>query len=174
VTSGTIHETQSFAEGEFVASRSRVPARSSGRAPFILGTGPLPQLLSYHQFADSRLLLGIPHGGDVLTNLAFIIVGARGPWFLPQPNQKTRTFLDERERVLFQWFFAGVLLTGFVSGWYHLAPDNDSLLWDQIPMAIGFMSVVAIMLAERVKTSLGFTLLVPLVVIAVATVFCRI
>ncbi len=138
---------------------------------FILTTGPLPQPLSYHDFADSHVLLGISHAGDVLTNLAFVIVGAWGLWFLTQPARTSRTFINDRERRLFQWFFAGVLLTGFGSGWYHLAPDNDSLVWDRIPMAISFMSIVAIIIAERVKLSLGVALLVPLVAIGVGTVF---
>jgi hypothetical protein len=138
---------------------------------FILRTGPIPQPLSYHDFADTREFLGIPHAGDVLTNLAFIIVGAWGLWFLAQPNRATRSFTDIRERRLFQWLFVGVFLTGFGSGWYHLAPDNDSLVWDRIPMAIGFMSITAIMIAERVRLSLGAALLVPLVAIGVGTVF---
>lgn len=136
----------------------------------ILRTGPLQQPLSYHDFADARVLLGIPHAGDVLTNLAFVIVGAWGLWFLARPNRATRTFIEERERRLFQWLFTGVFLTGFGSGWYHLAPDNDSLVWDRIPMAIGFMSIFAIMITERVKLSLGVALLVPLVAIGVGTV----
>ncbi|MGD2141475.1 MAG: hypothetical protein PVH25_13845 [Burkholderiales bacterium] len=137
---------------------------------FILSTDPMPQPLSYHDFADDRVLLGIPHAGDVLTNLAFIIVGTWGLWLVAQPDRTTHAFIDKRERWLFQWFFAGVFLTGFGSGWFHLAPDNDSLVWDRLPMAISFMSIVAIMLAERVKLSLGVGLLIPLVVIGVGTV----
>ena len=137
---------------------------------FLLSTGPIPQPISYYDFADNRVLLGIPHAGDVLTNLAFIFVGAWGLWFLAQPDRTTHAFVDKRERRLFQWFFVGVFLTGFGSGWFHLAPDNDSLVWDRIPMAISFMSLVAIMLAERVKLSLGVALLIPLVVVGVGTV----
>lgn len=138
---------------------------------FILATGPLPQPLSYHDFADTRALLGIPHAGDVLTNLAFVGAGAWGLWFLARSNRATRSSIDERERRLFRWFFAGVFLTGFGSGWYHLVPDNDSLVWDRIPMTVGFMSIVAIMIAERVRLSLGVTLFVPLVAMGIGTVF---
>ncbi len=137
---------------------------------FLLTTAALPQPLSYHDFADKRVLFGIPNVGDVLTNLAFILVGAWGLWFLAQPGRMHAAFVDAREQGLFQWFFAGVLLTGFGSGWYHLAPDNDSLVWDRIPMAISFMSLVAIMLAERVKLSLGLALLMPLMGTGVGTV----
>ena len=135
----------------------------------LLRIGPIPQSLSYHDFADTRVLLGIPNAGNVLTNLVFIVVGAWGLWLLARPNRR-QMFIDDRERRLFQWLFVGVLLTGFGSGWYHLAPDNDSLVWDRIPMAIGFMSIVAIMIAERVKLSLGVALLLPLLVIGVGTV----
>lgn len=138
---------------------------------FILKTGPLPQPLSYYDFADTRVLLGIPYAGDVLTNLAFVVVGAWGLWPLMRPNRYVITFIDERERRLFQWFFLGVFLTGFGSGWFHLAPDNDSLVWDRVPMAITFMSIVAIMIAERVKLSLGVSLLFPLMAIGLGTVF---
>jgi len=138
---------------------------------FFLRIGPLSQPLSYHDFADARVLVGGPHAGDVLTNLAFVIVGAWGLWFLAQRDRTARAFIDRRERWLFQWFFVGVLLTGIGSGWYHLAPNNDSLVWDRVPMAISFMSLVAIMLGERVKLSLGVALLIPLVVIGVGTVF---
>lgn len=138
---------------------------------YILKTGPLPQPLSYHDFADVRVLFGLPHAGDVLTNLAFIVAGAWGLWLLARPDRNVQAFTDERERRLFKWFFIGVFLTGLGSGWYHLAPDNDSLVWDRVPMAIGFMSIVAIMIAERVKLSLGVTLLFPLIVIGVGTVF---
>ena len=53
---------------------------------FILRTGPLPQPLSYHDFADTRVFMGIPHAGDVLSNLAFVIVGVGGLWSLAQQN----------------------------------------------------------------------------------------
>lgn len=137
---------------------------------FILKTEPIPQPLSYHDFADTRVFLGIPHAGDVLTNLSFIIVGIWGHLSLSRMSTTTKTFLDDREKSLFQWLFFGVFLTGLGSGWYHLAPDNHSLVWDRIPMTIGFMSLVAIMIAERVKLSIGIALLWPLITIGIATV----
>lgn len=63
---------------------------------FITRTGPLPQALSYHDFADTRVLMGIPHAGDVLTNLAFVIVGAWGLWSLAQQKLIKRSFIDSR------------------------------------------------------------------------------
>jgi hypothetical protein len=38
--------------------------------------------------------------------------------------------------------FAGLVLTAFgSSSYYHLEPDNASLLWDRLPMVIVFMSL---------------------------------
>ena len=136
----------------------------------MLAEGPIPQPLSYHDFTDTRVVLGIPNAGDVLTNLAFFIVGAWGLWFLKQPRYSGQSFIDGRERRLFQWFFTGVFLTAFGSGWYHLNPDNYSLVWDRLPMAVAFMSIFATVIAERVKLNTGITLLWPLVAIGVASV----
>ena len=133
-------------------------------------SGPMPQPLSYHNFADNRLFLGIPHAGDVLTNFAFLIVGACGWWFLVQPRLSNKSFTDNRERTLFWWLFTGVLLTAFGSGWYHLNPKNYSLVWDRLPMAIGFMSIFSIMIAERVSLPLGAVLLKPLVAIGILSI----
>lgn len=136
----------------------------------ILAYGPIPQPLSYHNFADTRVFLGIPHAGDVLTNLVFFIVGGWGLWFLARPELSDRAFIDSRERRLFQWFFMGVFLTAFGSGWYHLEPDNYSLVWDRLPMAVAFMSIFAVMVAERVKLSIGVVMLWPLVAIGIASI----
>ena len=40
--------------------------------------GPIPQDAGYHDFADQRLLLGVPNLLDVVSNLAFLIVGVAG------------------------------------------------------------------------------------------------
>jgi len=39
---------------------------------------PIPQPLSYHNFADHRSWLGIPNFNDVASNLPFAIVGILG------------------------------------------------------------------------------------------------
>ncbi len=41
---------------------------------FFLLTDPIPQPLSYHNFADQRTVWGINNFGDVITNLAFILI----------------------------------------------------------------------------------------------------
>ena len=137
---------------------------------FILVIEPVSQPQSYHLFADQRIVLQIPHAGDVLTNLALIIVGAWGLWFLSHPHLYRSTFIDSREGRNYRWLFAGVLLTGFGSAWYHLSPDNDSLVWDRLPMTLAFMGLLAAMISERVSLSLGRALLGPLLLAGVASV----
>ena len=39
---------------------------------------PIPQWLSYHQFADTRKIWGIPNFWDVVSNLPFLLVGMMG------------------------------------------------------------------------------------------------
>ena len=34
--------------------------------------------------------------------------------------------------------FLGILLTGFGSAYYHLEPNDQTLFWDRLPMAISF------------------------------------
>ena len=38
----------------------------------------IPQDPSYHQFADDRILLGIPNFRNVVTNIPFVLVGILG------------------------------------------------------------------------------------------------
>jgi hypothetical protein len=113
---------------------------------------------SYHHFADQRIWLGIPHFGDVASNMAFLIAGLWGLGFLSRESSLAR-FVDARERWPYFVVFVGLVLTAFGSAYYHLAPDNDRLVWDRLPMTIVFMPLVAALIAERVSVKLGLWLL---------------
>lgn len=136
-------------------------------AAIVIGAlfGPrIPQPQSYHQFADQRKLLAIPHFFDVLSNLGFLVVGLWGIRFVLQANMRAGTaFNANKERWPYFFFFLGVLLTAFGSAYYHWAPDNARLLWDRLPMAMGFMGLLAAVLSERVAPALASQTLVPLV-----------
>jgi hypothetical protein len=122
-------------------------------ATIVLFFHPIPQPLAYHNFADHRSWLGIPNFGDVASNLPFAIVGVWGLIFLLTPDS-TR-FSDPHERGLYLVMFAGLILTAFGSGYYHLAPSNARLVWDRIPIMIVFMALLAAVIAERVSVSAG-------------------
>lgn len=117
---------------------------------------PIPQPLSYHNFADHRPWLGIPNFGDVVSNLPFAIVGIWGLIVLFTPG--SIKFSDPRERWLYLVMFVALILTAFGSGYYHLAPDNARLVWDRIPIMIVFMALLAAVIAERATLSAGLFL----------------
>jgi hypothetical protein len=110
---------------------------------------PIPQDQSYHQFADQRTLLGIPNFWNVVSNLPFIAVGAAGLW---------RFYRDPTTFVL----FAGMLLTGIGSSYYHWDPNDRTLLWDRLPITLCFMAMLAAVIEERVDARAGAIMLWPL------------
>ena len=124
---------------------------------------PLPQDPAYHLFADQRTLLGIAHAGDVLSNFCFLLVGALGLFFLLRSADRGALFSDPTERRPFLAFFAGLLLTGAGSAWYHLDPTNASLLLDRLPMTLVTAGFTAAVVGERLDPRMGRRLLWPLV-----------
>ncbi|MGH9524173.1 MAG: hypothetical protein ACRD3E_16745 [Terriglobales bacterium] len=116
----------------------------------------IPQPPAYADFADKRALLGIPNFGDVASNLFFLLAGFYG---IAVTLRRRNQFHDSREIVAWLILFAGVTLTAFGSAYFHLLPNNERLVWDRLPMTIGFMALFAALLAERVSVSLGFRLL---------------
>ena len=130
------------------------------------------QPLSYHLFADRRSFLDIPNFCDVASNLPFAIIGIWGLVFLLRTNsrQKSRPFLDRRERWPYLFVFLGLLLTAFGSSYYHLAPNNATLVWDRLPMTIAFMSLVAAVIAEHISLRMGLWSLPILMAVGLASV----
>ncbi len=126
---------------------------------------PIPQDPAYHLFADEREILGIPSFGDVVSNLAFLLVGVVG----------LIVVFGRQERAIFRWpedrrpyavFFFGVALVSLGSAYYHWEPSNDSLFWDRLPMTVTFMGLSAGILADRVDRRFVLTFLLPLMVLA--------
>jgi hypothetical protein len=140
-------------------------------AAIFLFVPPIAQPEGYHHFADARTFFGVPRAWDVLSNLGFLLVGALGLKFLFS-HASDGTFADPRERWPYVVLFFGVLLTCFGSGYYHLAPDDARLVWDRLPMTLGFMGLVSAIIAERVSVRIGLALLGPLLVLGVGSVVC--
>ncbi|HSB19466.1 MAG TPA: hypothetical protein VLD85_05605 [Anaeromyxobacteraceae bacterium] len=126
----------------------------------------LPQARGYLEFVDERQMLGVPNGLNVLSNLAFLVVGLAGMTALLRGPR----LRDPRERAPWLVFFAGVVLTSAGSAWFHLVPSLDSLVWDRLPMAVGFMGLLAALVGERVDAAWGRRLLWPLVGVGLASV----
>ena len=128
----------------------------------------MPQPLSYHAFADCRTFWAIPNFFNVVSNLPFLVGGALGP--RAHVDRGGGRFIDPREQLPYLVFFLGALLTCFGSAYYHAAPDNPRLVWDRLPMTLGFAGLVAAAVAERVDLKLGLRSLWPLLALGVVTV----
>lgn len=122
---------------------------------------------AYHVFADARTLWGIPHAVNVVSNVVFAIVGIAA---LRSLTRGPAVLIDPRERRPWLVLFAGVALTSLGSVWYHLAPDNTRLVWDRLPMTLGFMGLFAALLTERVSVRFGAAALPVLLVAGLASV----
>jgi len=48
----------------------------------------------------------------------------------------------------YELFLVGLLLTRVGSGYYHLAPDNERLVWDRLPIALAAAGLLAGVKAE--------------------------
>lgn len=127
----------------------------------------MPQPPAYHQFADRQSVLGIPNFWVVGSNVGFLLAGIAG---LVVVFSGRARFEAANERWPWAVFFAGVLLTAFGSSYYHLAPDNDRLFWDRLPMTIAFMGLVASQVVDRISVRAGLALLAPLLAAGAAPV----
>lgn len=129
---------------------------------------PIPQPLSYHDFADQRSWLGIPNFGDVVSNLPFALVGLWG--LVALLGLTSVRFADHRERWLYVTMFLSLILTSIGSAYYHLAPSNARLVWDRIPIMMVFMALLSSVIAERISVNVGFALFPLLEVAGIASV----
>ena len=107
--------------------------------------GPIGQLEHYHEFADTRALFGLPNAADVLSNVGFALVGLWG--FVALRNHRHHPML-EGAWPGYRVFLAAITLTALGSTFYHLAPDNDRLLWDRLPIALACAGLLAAVRAE--------------------------
>ena len=132
-------------------------------ALFILYGKPIPQDPGFHLFADLRTCLGLKNFGNVASNLLFLVVGAIGmAWCYGNSGMTAR-----RSWIV---FFLGVALVFFGSGYYHYGSNDDSLVWDRLPMTVAFMGLFAALLIEHAAVKHELALLVPALVIGIGSV----
>lgn len=110
-------------------------------APVILlisFSGAIPQDQLYHQFADQNAIFGIPNFWNVLSNIPFVLVWLYG---VSQFKYSSRSL---------SWivFLTGIALVGPGSAYYHWDPMDSTLVWDRLPMTIGFMGLSSFILTQ--------------------------
>ena len=126
---------------------------------FILS--PIEQNKEYHNFCDSNTIFNIPNFWNVVSNIPFLIIGFVGLY-------KTSTLSETR--IQYVMFFLGISLVSLGSGYYHLNPNNDTLVWDRLPMTIAFMSLFSIIISEFVDLKIGLKILFPALLIGLLSV----
>jgi hypothetical protein len=136
-----------------------------------LAADPTPQPSAYHQFADQRRLLGVPHALNVLSNLPFVLAGLGGMLFMwSARSRRPGIFLEPMERAPYWIYFIGLVLTGVGSAYYHADPTNARLVWDRLPLTVTFMGLFTAILAERLHVVCARWLLAPLLLLGAASV----
>lgn len=107
--------------------------------------GPIAQPFGYHDFADRSVLFGVPHAGDVLSNVGFAIVGIWGVirlWPVRRNAAITAGWPG------YSVFLLALVLTAAGSCVYHLSPNNARLIWDRVPIALACAGLLAAVRAE--------------------------
>ena len=130
-------------------------------------TAPIPQDPAYHLFADSRDMLGVPNFWNVMSNLPFLFAGV---WGFAITRALRVADADFELAPAYLLFFVGIFLTCFGSGYYHLAPSNETLFWDRMPMTISFAGLFAAVIGEYRSVALGRRLLPIFFVIGLGSV----
>jgi hypothetical protein len=133
----------------------------------ILFVDRVPQDSNYFQFADARNIFGVNNFLNVASNAAFLLPGIAGLWFLRAP---ATTGVLPGTRTMYVVLFSGVVLTAFGSSWFHLSPNNETLVWDRLPMTLVFMSLTATIVAEYVSLAVGRRFFLPLLAVGASSV----
>lgn len=128
---------------------------------------PVCQDLNYHLFADRNEYFFIPNFWNVVSNLPFLIIGGLGMLFVAF---KSKGRIVEILQPNYFIFFLGIMLTGFGSSYYHWNPNNQTLVWDRLPMTISFMSIFSIIIGEYIGTKYVRILLVAFLSLGVGSV----
>jgi len=129
----------------------------------MLFVDPIAQDPLYHDFADARPLLGWANFADTWSNAGFFVVGLLG-LITVLKGQSGTLFESKRDSIPYVVFFTSVIGVSLGSAYYHDAPDNARLFWDRLPMTVGFMSLTAALIADRIDKHIGITMLQPLLI----------
>lgn len=135
-----------------------------GSFVWVCTLAPIPQDPTYHAFADQRSVWGVPNFFGVVSNGVFLIAGLLGIRACSNAASGTT-------RPAWRVLFAGIALVGIGSGYYHLNPTDGTLVWDRLPMAVGFMGFFVALIGEFIDARVARVLLPAAVLLGAGTVF---
>lgn len=157
-------ERLSPAEWALCAALAVAAAATAWAPPVALHAG-------YHAFADGRAWGPVPFAADVLSNLAFAIVGALGLRRLARTaGQATAQGVVRGLSLVAARLVLclGLLFTAVASGVYHLQPDDAGLALDRMGMAWVFAGVMGVAVANRVSDRAAWMAMALLALVAPA------
>jgi hypothetical protein len=134
-----------------------------GSLALLLCVPPIAQDPEYHRFADQRTMFGVANFLNVASNLPFLLVGVVGLRATIRPA-------GGEMRIAWLVLFAAIALVSVGSSYYHLAPTDGTLVWDRLPMSVGFMSLFAALVGEYIGPRLGRAILAPAVLAGIGSV----
>jgi hypothetical protein len=105
--------------------------------------GPIPQDQDYHNFADQREFFGIPNFLNVITNLPFAIVALFG-------LREVSTLKEKKLKHIGLALFVSFILVTLGSGYYHWWPNNETLVYDRIPITVILMSFFTFLIYDLI------------------------
>ncbi len=115
----------------------------------------------YLFFADSRNLGFLTNALNVLTNLPFFFVGVWGIYELA---------LLKKKNLLQIFLILSIFFTGFGSTYFHLNPSIETLIWDRLPMAVGFLMFLELVFIDYKKLVLLNSTTIILAALGILTV----
>ncbi|XP_028078259.1 uncharacterized protein LOC114280115 [Camellia sinensis] len=107
----------------------------------------------------------IPNTLNVVSNFPFLVIGIVGVILCFHGNY----FRLRLQGEVWGWtcFFIGVAAVRIGPSYYHLKPNDATLVWDCLPMTIAFTSIVAIFIIERIDEQKGTVSILPLLLAGV-------
>jgi uncharacterized membrane protein YwzB len=123
----------------------------------------IAQNQNYHNFIDQRTFFRIKNASNTLSNLAFIVVGL---WGLINFYKNKYIKISNSFSVLLNLFFISIILTGLGSSYYHLSPNDFTLVFDRLALSLTFAVILAMLANIRISERSGFHTLAELIILA--------
>jgi hypothetical protein len=108
---------------------------------------PMQDPPGYFDFADQRPFWGVPFFYNVVSNAVFMYAAIYGFSIFVKCSSRANTAFWRPYLLM----TAGVLFTAIGSSFFHLNNSPETLMWDRLPMAITFASLVVLIFTDRVS-----------------------